>query len=617
MQTRRFFFITLILCSLSLGIKIFLNSYTLITVDEFWFAHRIYQYRDGIPYRDFAPYKTILGYYLLLIPMLFSHGILSTLIFTKNSIALLNACILFGSAFWLKRFFTPTAILLSLSLLIFSEMFLAYSSDIRVDLLGYWLCFIALLWLLENRYILAGCFIALGFLTTQKAIWYLFAANMALGLQWLIINRRTKMLINIVTFNLIAGFIILVYLAFFSYLTSWHTVIENVFLEASAMYHLDWYASGRAFFWRITLNYNPLLFLLWPFTLISLLVTYQNDKTYKERLFAISTGLTILFCLIPYKQVFPYYMQVTFPALLLMYTAFFTWLFGLKNNYQNARLLVSPTSLWLMLILYILILMYVVNVFYLPQADLLICLIAIAIVLLINAIPLLFNLIISLVLIMGLCYPIPSFIQKTKRINGAYQKANLIVMKNLLSDGSQYVAGIELIYNQNQPIPGMRHLMGPALSYLYKPTKKLRAVMLPSLYEDPNATQTTIIDAWQKSNVKFYVNNYRMHSVPKKIKDYLNTQYQHFWGSIYLYAPQFKRDDTQLLLKFSGNYQLEAHQPIELNQKTIKPNSIIYLKHGTYQLHAMEIGRLKLMPSLKSGLLNPDFSDDSWGKIIF
>src|SRR5260221_3606624 len=114
----QFSLILISLCCLYLGFELFFNAYAMVSVDEFWFAHHIYQYKNSLPYRDFAPYKTVLGYYLLLLPMLSKQGFLQTLIITKDAIACLNASILLCSAWWLKRFFAPSAILSSLTLLI-------------------------------------------------------------------------------------------------------------------------------------------------------------------------------------------------------------------------------------------------------------------------------------------------------------------------------------------------------------------------------------------------------------------------------------------------------------------------------------------------------------------
>src|SRR3990167_10187621 len=98
------------LCLAYLAAAYFINATMMIGVDEFWFAHIVQYYKHNIPYLYFAPYKTVLGYYLLLIPFSITHSLIGTLIFAKNMIALCNAMVLFIAACWLTRFFSKTAI---------------------------------------------------------------------------------------------------------------------------------------------------------------------------------------------------------------------------------------------------------------------------------------------------------------------------------------------------------------------------------------------------------------------------------------------------------------------------------------------------------------------------
>lgn len=203
--------------------------------------------------------------------------------------------------------------------------------------------------------------------------------------------------------------------------------------------------------------------------------------------------------------------------------------------------------------------------------------------------------------------------------DGAYQKANIEVANTLLQDGSDYVAGIDLIYNKTQPIAGMRHLMGPAIDFLYSPSEKLKTVMLASLYEDPTVTADSVIAALKKSTVKFYVNNYRMMALPVKIKHFLAAEYEHYWGSIYLYAPQIARGKQTLMLKFSGKYRIESATPndIMLNEKQYAVDSTPFLNKGAYTSTASRSYRLKLIPDFSIQQLNPNFQDDTWQQFVF
>ena len=188
-------------------------------------------------------------------------------------------------------------------------------------------------------------------------------------------------------------------------------------------------------------------------------------------------------------------------------------------------------------------------------------------------------------------------------------------MTQLLDNDSDYVAGIELLYTKTQPIAGLRHLMGPAIAYLYQPNATLRAVMLPSLYEDPNATPATVIAALEQSTVKFYVNNYRMEALPSALKNYLASEYMHWWGSLYTYAPEILPGmQVMVRLKISGNYRVLASSPIVLNGKTYHRNEIIYLKQGEYLSKSWGVYRLQWLPKISA---NQNFTNDEPDKVIF
>lgn len=628
-KNQHLYFILLLagICLSYLGFNIAYNHYAMLSVDEFWFAHRIYQYKDGIPYRDFAPYKTVLGYYLLLPAMMYSKGILQTLFFTKDFIAVLNMTMLFIASLWLTRFFSRIGVLISLLMMLSSEIFITYSTHLRVDLLGYWLCLFALLWLLENRFILAGIFFGLGFAITQKVIWYIAAANGAIIIHWLFNQHQRKNILNLVIFNISIVSIIASYILFWSWMVNWNTVVASVFGEASAMYQLDWYDNTRKLFWEIILQYNPLIFMLWPLTLLSVFVTYDEDKSYQSRLIIVSTAFIILLCLIPYKQVFPYYMQVTIPILFLLYTSFVTWLIGIFSPNCVPRSLLNINLLWIFISCYLLTIVSLVAYLSLPYSYLFFCFIAILLAAYIIYDPhvphkiatLSFGLIVMTAISAGILYPYSLLPAKFRATDGAYQQANILAINQLLQNDEGYVAGIELIYNKTQPIAGLRHLMGPAISYLYSPSEKLKSVMLASLYEDPNATVDSVLAALNESSVKFYVNNYRMHALPKKIMSYLDSEYTHWWGSIYLYAPSVAQGKQTIKLKFSGNYYIDSRSSnqITINGVHYVPRTIVALQKGDIVSSASRHYRLKLMLDMYQFSLNAKFERDDWNEMMY
>lgn len=621
------FLLTLtLLCLAYLGVELFFNHYAMLSVDEFWFAHRIYQYKDSLPYRDFAPYKTVLGYYLLLPALLVPHSILASLIFVKDIIAVGNTIILFSVTWYLTRYFSKAGALAGLGVLLLSEIFLSYSTNLRVDLPAYWLGLFAILCLLEERYFIAGLLLGLGFCTSQKTVWYIAALNAAMFAAWLYARYPLRdLLLKLSRFNGAAFLTILSYLVVWASLTNLHTVWFSVFTEAKIMYELDWYNHARLLFWSLIVLYNPLLYLTWPLAMISLMVTYTEDHRYQTRLFISVFACTILFMLIPYKQVFPYYMQVTFPAFLLLYTAVFTWLFGLIKTKQPLHWIINKYFVLAFFAIYTGLLLYAHHLLHLPMAYWLIITIPLSLCLLLlkhaslsrSSYSLLTTLLTLSTVFIGGIYPAILFAVKIVTLDGRYQKANIEALETLLQDGSGYVAGIELLYNKTQPIAGMRHLHGPAIDYLYEPTEKLRPAMLASLYQDPHATGDIVLTHLQQSTVKLYVNNYRMMALPPNIKQYFESNYEHLWGSLYLYAPTINAGKQFVEIKFSGEYKIESPRAssITLDHHRYQNSSVIHIEKGNHASAAPASYRLKLMPA-ESALFNKAFQSDEWRRVL-
>lgn len=607
--------LTTLLCSY-LFFQFFYSHYATFSVDEFWFSHWTHRYASGLPYRDFLPYKTVLGYYLLLLPLSLSSHYFMPLLITKNVIALANTFLFFIAAIKLKKFFPKQAIITSIALLISTEFILTYSSQIRVDFFAYWFCLFSALCLLEKRVVLAGILLALGFLISQKTLWYVASSNIALGITWFFLNRNRKTMYSIFIFNLSLFVIIGVYILFWSALSSVSTVLHSMFYEAYIMYQLEWYRPALYSFWQNTLILNPLPFLLWPIGCLSLMVTSEYDRAYPLRFFITLYASVIMICLIPYQQFFPYYRLTVLPAFLLLYTAVFAWMFDLFN-FKNNKILLKPLWLWLYCFIYSACLIYIIFYFVLPKINLLIIFIPILLCafITIKAHKNYFSLFtLLIILITGLIYPVLFFIYQLPEKKGNYQKSMLQLSHQLLKDNSDYLAGIELFYDKNQPIPGMKHLDGPAIAYLYSPTEKLRKAMLSSLYHTPDITAEKAIELLKKSRIKLYVNNYRIHALPPEIKNYLHSEYQHFWGSVYLYAPIVTSHHTQI--KFSGKYKIESNQSVRLDHKKILPHSVIFLTQGNHTIFAEKPFRLVFIPEGVEEYLHPEFKTDQWLKML-
>jgi len=86
----------------------------------------------------------------------------------------------------------------------------------------------------------------------------------------------------------------------------------------------------------------------------------------------------------------------------------------------------------------------------------------------------------AVVLFLGVIFPLLRFVSILPNSDGHYQKSMVYLMDNLLSDGGNYIAGVPLLRNIEQPVPGLIHLVGPSIDYIAHPSKKLYPLMTPT-----------------------------------------------------------------------------------------------------------------------------------------
>ncbi|MDR3491891.1 MAG: hypothetical protein P4M12_07625 [Gammaproteobacteria bacterium] len=600
-----------VVCLIYITIQLCYIPYATLAMDDFWLAYHTLHYKIGLPYRDFAPYKTVLGYYIFLIPMTLFHGLLSPLLYTKVWIALINTAFLAGISIWLKKFYSQKAILISLAFIIFTPLFLRYSADIRVDLLAYWLCLISLILLLDEAYLLAGISIAVGFLICQKAAWYIIATNLGLLGCWLSSERTWKMTRNIYTFNISMLLTVSIYIIFWSYFSNLKTVLDSVFYEAYLITSADFYIDTRIYFWNLIINNNPGFTLLWPFALFGILIL-----PVKHNIFIFIYSSVIIFFVTSCKQPFLYYPLAAIPALFILYITFFSAVYNaasisyLTTTRKNLIVIFSIFYITALIFLYSKL---AFNDIYLISALIPILLCAI----ISNSISAdiksaFISIIYYSTLLIGIIFPLLHFVITLPYMNGHYQKSMIYLMDNLLSDGGSYIAGVPLLRDVEQPVPGLIHLVGPSIEYINHPSKKLFPIIkLHSMYLTPT-TVPEIIDTIKTSPVKLYVDNDRFHALSKNLHTFLATEYQHYWGSIYLYAPTIIAGHRNVKIKFTGNYKVKSQTDIMLNNKKMIANSIIHLNKQQYVSDAKATYRLQLTPDPVKNLLEPNYKNSNW-----
>ncbi len=544
-MTRLWLTSILAICLAYFTFECFYVNYAAFVVDEFAFARQIYEYTFALPYRDFTPYKGVLGNYLLTPAFFLSHDMFAPLFYIKTQVALMNTACIAISAYWARRFFNDKAILISLLAILLNHQMLLLSADLRVDMLTSWVCLFACLALTGRQARLGGILIGIAFLISQKAIWYLFAINGALICSWLSVTNTQFRPRLFLQFNFYVATVIALYVVFWSMIATPAAVYQSLFYETYLQASMDWYLKIYLSCWLIALKHGPVLFLLWPLTfrpLFDRMPTQGLDR----HIFIIVLGSLTLLQFIFYKQPFPYNFVFVAPVFFMLFSNYFSWLFDNGKKYK--------TILWLMIaggILY----------------------------------PLIYSLII---------FPI---------YNKNYQQSMMRIAAELTSDGSDYVAGTPVFYQKDQPINGMKNLIGPQIEYLYEPSEKLGLALLPSLYLAKTTAQE-VVNQFEYYPVKVFINNQRTSYLPPLIANYLHDNFAHYYGSIDIYAPIVGERQLTFYLKFSGKYRIESTstKPIKIDKHVHHAGNTIYLKRGDHLTSAKSSYRLVLVPDVKEDL---------------
>lgn len=588
--------------------EVFYTHYALFSVDDFWLAYHNNEYKNSLPYRDFLPYKTVLGYYVFLLPFTLFHGLFSPLIHAKLWIALINTFFIVATGSWLKKNYSPNAVITALLFIVPTQIFLMFSCEIRVDLLAFWFCLVSVLFLFDERYLLAGLCVALGFLICQKAVYYLIATNCGLVVSWFFNQRQWQQVRAIFIFNSAALLLIGVYLIFWASLSSLTTVIKSVFYEPYLISTVRWYLPYKNFYWQVIINANPGITLLWPFALFGLFILPA-----KNRIFIISYAVVILSFILTTRQPFPYFLLLAMPALLLVCTAFFSALYettGLFSLLRRHRQFIRYFSLF-----YCVGLLVLWHYFVLVPDYCMVIFIPIVLYFLIfdgfdGYLYAFFTaLFFGVILLVGFILPLLAFFKHLPSLDGRYQKSMAYLGNHLLHDGGSYVAGFPFLPHIKQSIPGLIHIVGPSSEYLKHPSKELQAIMnLSALYFSP-VTTPQIIDAMDKAFVKFYADSARIQLLPLELKQYLASQFDHYWGSIFLYAPQVPAGRKLFQIKFAGQYRVKAAKNaiIYINHQQVTANKLIYLFSRQHCSLADSSYRLKLEPTETEKLLKNQF----------
>ena len=415
LSDRRFRLLLILIAALYLALQALYIAHNPLVMDEFDGAAEAFRVSHAVPYRDFQPYKTILGYYAQLPPVLLATDVWTSLMLSKIQMALFNAVMLFFTGIRLRKYLRPEAVLLALLSAALMSTYLERSSDIRVDMLTAWCGLASLLLLMERRYIVSGLFCGLSFLVSQKGALYVVAANASM-IAWFAIDRwREDSLKNIARFNVAVVAIVSAYLAFWSLLASPARVLDATFFS-----HMSDTAFGQIYdirgrYWSQTLFRNPFF---WALAVVALWTLEQRRRArgaeYQQLTIQVYAA-SILAMGIWYRQPWPYFFVIILPTVWVLHAVFFDDQLDVQKSLRQAF---TPAS-------------------------------------------------IATYALFAIVYPSLRIITNVQRDN-SFQKATVNIAEAALGKGDTYLAGNDIVHTRDQVLPGLARLGAAVQAELHR-----------------------------------------------------------------------------------------------------------------------------------------------------
>jgi hypothetical protein len=550
-----------------------------LIADEFDGAYDVYLLRSRLPYVDFTPYKTVLGYYLELPPLVLAHTVWSGLIGTKLLLTAFNAGATAAAAILAARRFSARAVVLALPMWLCMSDWLERSSELRVDALTSWAGLFGLFALLTSRFEIAGLIAGIALLVSQKGVYFLpssIAGVVALSLVgtpprecWRALRR----------FCAAYALIVLSYVAFWSVVSSWHSTVHATFLAHRAIVLDDLYPNIRRF-WAQSLERNPVFYAAAIAALVALGVRVlgetrrKPDREPARAPEATLFGYALLFaiCVVWHKQPWPYFFVLVVPTafLVLVWAIEFAWRAS-ERFVQGPATPVLLSRPW------------------------------------IAGVP--------LTALIGVCVlgaALPAHRARTLlRLSNDYQHHMLTLASALVAPDEYYLAAADILYTRTQS------------------SSLLRRVALArqrELADHPDGSSLIILADLVQRPPKILIHNERFRTFPKIVSTYLRDNYAHFWGSIDLYAPKVRvydaRFDVHLNLLFAGEYRWTSanHRPARFGAHIVKDGAKVRLKRGLLRIQSSSDGRLFLQAPEIEALADPrfgrprDFYGDVYGR---
>ncbi len=316
-----------------------------LIMDEFEGAAAVYRLLSELPYRDFAPYKTVLGYYLQLPLVALPLSTWSVLLLVKFQMAAMAAAALAMSAWLLRGVFDRRAITAALAMLFSMSTFLERSAELRVDMLTGAAGLLSLVSLLARRPLSAGVIAALSFLISQKGVIFFIAAAAGILLVAVTEGSQSRHWRQLAIGFAVGGVsLVFLYVAAWSAVAPLATIMDATFASAARQARLVDYSDIRIRYWLQTLTRNPLFYAFAIMTIVWLgRITYRARSPREAFLLGYSVAIAAL--AIAHNQPWPYFFVIILPVAFVIHAWAIDRVLGMEFPAERRRLL---TALYLL-----------------------------------------------------------------------------------------------------------------------------------------------------------------------------------------------------------------------------------------------------------------------------
>ncbi len=474
-----------------------------LVMDEFAGAYQIHQLREGVPYRDYMPYKTVLGYALQLPWLALSSDPFTAMLLVKAGMAMFVAVTVFMVAINLRALFAPQAVLVGILLLFCHSTFLERSASLRVDMLTALFGLVSLLSLLLRRFELAAVIAGTSLLISQKGAYYVLPLAICMVLRFVWLDRSRQGFRQLLRAGAFCAAPLGTYWCGFGLFAGFGAVFGRVAVSPKAIAFTPLYDVGD--YWWQTVFRNPWFY---GAALASAIVVAWGCGRARRSLSNVETSVPrsvgeqpwsrcvlLIYTLVVsalcawHKQPWPYFFVLLLPTLAVLIVAgadrVLAWRLPLSSRVGRV----------------------------------------------------LYAFIAVLVLSLGCAWPLGRVPRVIER-DSTFQRRTLAAAYALLGDAGSYFAGTQLLYDR-------RHV--GASSWLDKRR-------LAQIAADPELLLGPLV----ADPPRLLIYTYRLRALPEAVRSWLDTRYVNVAGNLFSRSLRLGPGQSRVEIPYDSDYKVIA-----------------------------------------------------------